>query len=294
MNRHARAGFTLVELLVVITIIALLIALLLPAVQAAREAARSCQCANNLKQIGLAMHGYHDIHGQFPLPGMTSNWLGWTGAILPYLDQSALYDRIDWGYSPAVDFHLTTNFPLAKQRMAGYLCPSSRAVLSLYPAGLGYPVYTIHYFGIQGPYGTNATTGKAYQCKNLTEYHGGECLQGILWAGGSSIENITDGTSNTLLVGEISWNEMSKYRPWLRGKWLDGANELFYVSKYVKFPINSKSDTTWNAFAFGSQHPGGTYFLMGDASGRFVSESIEWSVYLALASRNGMEPVSAK
>lgn len=295
--RGLLGGFTLVEMLVVVSIIALLIALLLPAVQMAREAARSCQCANNLKQLGLAMHAYHDTHGQFPFPGMKSNCLGWTGAILPYLEQSAIYERINWGYCSAAAFP-TANMSLTTNRIGVYLCPSSVTMRGpICPPDLLDKGYTVHYYGIQGPFGTNAATGAAYQCKNLTEFHGGECVQGVLWEQSSSMADIVDGSSNTYLLGELSWSEMSKYRTWLRAQLPASygyATGLYYLSKYIKYPINSKNETNWNAIAMGSQHPGGAYFLMGDASGRFVSELIDWNVYLATASRNGMEPLGGK
>ena len=97
MARHNPRGFTLIELLVVIAIIGVLIALLLPAVQAAREAARRAQCANNLKQIGLALHNYHDAHGVLPpgyvyQPGYATGGFGWASMILPYMEQTPLFN----------------------------------------------------------------------------------------------------------------------------------------------------------------------------------------------------------
>src|SRR3954468_24993586 len=104
MPRPSRRGFTLIELLVVIAIIGVLVALLLPAVQAAREAARRVQCVNNLKQVGLALHGYHDAHNTFPAGGWialfgqpaTANMnSGWSASVLPWLEQRALYDGLN-------------------------------------------------------------------------------------------------------------------------------------------------------------------------------------------------------
>ena len=140
-----RTGFTLVELLVVIAIIGILIALLLPAVQAAREAARRSQCSNNLKQVGLALHNYHDVYRTFPrwaypadctgAPGGDNSW--WTGftamtMILPYMEQGAIYDKITWSTRPE-DNPNNQLFRLAT--ISAYQCPSDTKA----PFGTSYP-----------------------------------------------------------------------------------------------------------------------------------------------------------
>jgi prepilin-type N-terminal cleavage/methylation domain-containing protein len=96
-NGETRSGFTLIELLVVIAIMSRLFSLLLPAVQQAREAARRVQCKNNLKQIGVALHNYHDAHGKFPPGFIRDHGSAWSAMILPELDQSPLYNTISWG-----------------------------------------------------------------------------------------------------------------------------------------------------------------------------------------------------
>jgi len=116
-----RQAFTLVELLVVIAIIGILIALLLPAVQAAREAARRSQCVNNLRQLGLGFQNYHDVWGQFPLPGMIANQLGWTASILAFIEQKPIYDQMDWNAGNYMD---AGKIKHAANRIPVYLCPS--------------------------------------------------------------------------------------------------------------------------------------------------------------------------
>ena len=129
---HSRRGFTLIELLVVMAVISILIALLLPAVQQAREAARRSSCQNNLKQLGLALHNYHDVHKTFPLgaTAMTDwalkNGTNWRTAILPQLEQGPLFEQLDFenGSSFAGDTY-TGNEVLRGLKLAVYLCPSS-------------------------------------------------------------------------------------------------------------------------------------------------------------------------
>jgi prepilin-type N-terminal cleavage/methylation domain-containing protein len=124
-----RRAFTLIELLVVIAIIAVLIALLLPAVQAAREAARRIQCVSNLKQIGIALHGYHDSYNTFPAGGwiaifgqpLTNNMnMGWSASVLPWLEQNPLYGGLNFSYP----YNIAVNSTAAYTVLQVYLCPS--------------------------------------------------------------------------------------------------------------------------------------------------------------------------
>ncbi|MCH5377176.1 MAG: DUF1559 domain-containing protein [Planctomycetes bacterium] len=291
MRRRMTSGFTLVELLVVIAIIGILVALLLPAIQSAREAARRTQCSSNLKQLGLAFHSYHDTHGQFPLPGMIANELGWTTSILPQIEQSAIADQMNYNRGSIND---PSKFQFAAARIDTYLCPSGVDRKTAYanedwPDGSGKLVWTVHYYGILGPRGMNASDGRAYRCVNLTQAFGGECQEGILWQYASRLADITDGTANTYLLGEISWKDMPYYRAWIRGKFGDSRGTLYLLSKSLQYPINSRDSSLWNSVAFGSQHPGGCQFTMADGSTRFVSDSIDFNIYLATASRDGGE-----
>jgi len=291
----SRRGFTLVELLVVIAIIGILIALLLPAVQAAREAARRSQCVNNLKQLGLAFQNYHDTWGQFPLPGMIANQLGWTASVLAFIEQKPIYDQMDWR---AGSYTMPDKIRHAAIMIPTYICPSAIQRQSEYSAEIwpnpgGDRVYTVHYYGVLGPYGTNPTTNQTYKCRNTSQAFGGECDQGILWQYSSRMADITDGTSNTVLLGEISWSQMTKYRAWVRGKFQDSRGTLYLLSKYLRFPINSKNESIWNGIAFGSHHPGGCQFVNADGSARFISETIDFGIYLALGSKDGAEALQA-
>jgi prepilin-type N-terminal cleavage/methylation domain-containing protein len=293
-KRHRpRFGFTLVELLVVIAIIGVLVALLLPAVQQAREAARRMQCSNNLKQLGLAMHNYHDTFGQFPLPGMVANHLGWTSSILPQLEQNSIAEQLDTNQGS----HLAPGrLQFGTVKIDAYMCPSATGN-DLYSPRTdevwnGQKTYALHYFTILGPQGINPRDGSDYACRNLTAAFGGECDQGMMWQWGTSMRDTLDGLSNTYLFGENSWNKMPYRRYWLRNKYSDSRGTLYLTSKNIRFPLNSGNDDLWNSVAMGSNHPGGAQFARGDGSVRFVPETIDFNIYLAMASRDGGEAIS--
>src|SRR5690606_26949044 len=134
---------------VVIAIIGVLIALLLPAVQQAREAARRMQCTNNLKQLGLALHNYHDIHNAFPQAGEEPHArIGMFGRLLPFIEQQPLFDQVRYSHGWA------GNLPLAETRINGYLCPSGPHVMSKASDANEANAFTTHYYGNPGPLGT--------------------------------------------------------------------------------------------------------------------------------------------
>ncbi|MDY0168939.1 MAG: DUF1559 domain-containing protein [Thermoguttaceae bacterium] len=308
MDRTAEKpdGFTLVELLVVIAIIGILIALLLPAVQAAREAARRMQCSNNLKQIGLALHNYHSAHKSFPPGGLAVNQLGYLVFLLPYIEQKPLYDQFDFNAGRyTLSSGQTSNGRAEHGQVAisTYLCPSCPELYSnlsaggstfserLPPTSAGQDAYATHYQGVMGPVGTNPVNGTAYTVLNRGNDFGGQAQQGILFDNRSvRFRDITDGTSNTFAVGEISWKGYKRFRSWIRGPSSTG-NEAHGSCKNVAYPINPGATLgRFNDAGFGSQHPGGTQFLLADGSTHFVSESINFDVYLSTASRDGGEP----
>ncbi|HVV99278.1 MAG TPA: DUF1559 domain-containing protein [Planctomycetaceae bacterium] len=297
--RTRKSGFTLIELLVVIAIIAVLIALLLPAVQQAREAARRSQCKNNMKQFGLALHNYHDTFSCFPVGGFyegtsggvnIGNGLSWHVMILPYLDQSPLYNQLNF----LSNSHLTpaSNLALCTQPLPVMFCPSGSQLQSTFNSEFSgtTPTYSTHYYGIMGPKGTNPVTNAAYPWDNSIAGHGGFATSGILLRNAlTRMRDVTDGTSNTLMVGEISYNTANCYRIWLRG--CDGSPcaSVKNINTGINLtPYNGSNN--FNDVSFGSMHTGGAQFLSADGGVHFLSQNISFTVYSAVGSRNGGEP----
>lgn len=225
-----RRGFTLIELLVVIAIIAVLIALLLPAVQQAREAARRSQCKNNLKQLGLAFHNYHDVFGTFPLGNMNQNGFGpsFYAGMLPYMDQAPLFNRLTFngahtgwtgaggGTAGNANGQVINGNPIPP-----LFCPSSPLDQWVVDGNGGARQTGACYVGIAGAVDedrTSATTPTVDTDNflELRQRNGADCCatnaqNGYLSAGGVLIVNeavginrITDGTSSTMMLGETS------------------------------------------------------------------------------------------
>ena len=284
-----RRGFTLIELLVVIAIIAVLIALLLPAVQQAREAARRTECKNHLKQIGLALHNYHDVHRKFP-PGWVqqrvsrSNW-SWGAGILPYIDQAPLSNALSVGSPEYLAQSLLDpqKIALMQKGASVFRCPSDTAPEvntghALTDANLVVvPVATANFVGIHDGDFWEAVTGNVFQ----GTFRFNRCV---------SFRDITDGASNTAQVGERNWrisdaagttfNCDSAVFIGVRGT---GSTMMERVAMAVgRFGINRPGldPTTANpsaqcARSFSSNHAGGAQFLLGDGSVRFISENIQ-------------------
>ncbi|MEW4563171.1 DUF1559 domain-containing protein [Bremerella sp. JC770] len=284
-DKSVKSGFTLVELLVVIAIIGVLIALLLPAVQQAREAARRMQCSNNLKQVGLAIHNYHDTFLALPAgyvrdSSSTSPSYGWGTAILPFLEQRALYDALSPGNPPLKDIYVSSptdaNRELLQTRVDGYRCPSDVAPdinnLKDFSNTNHFDVATSNYVAMGGG-GTPVET--------LTNNND---------AGGSFFGNsflgfrdITDGTTNTLFVTERDGGPAEGGNTFGAAVWVgigrrDSAGYVYRTLTHATFRINLDYASVGQSGNLGkgtsSLHPGGVQALLGDGSVRFLQETI--------------------
>lgn len=217
-RRFVQDGFTLIELLVVIAIIAILVALLLPAVQQAREAARRSQCINQMKQLGLALHNYHDVVRMFPMAASWGDRPNWRVFLLPYLEQGALYDTLTintggfYAHSPGCDSAnpslacgFSGNTILRNLAVPIYHCPSNpNPPFNHAATGYAYQGAIIDYVGISGatpdPGGRDSMCSGDVMCSSSSY-----CRNGMMLVGeGKRIRDCTDGTSNTIILAEQS------------------------------------------------------------------------------------------
>jgi prepilin-type N-terminal cleavage/methylation domain-containing protein len=303
--RGRRLGFTLVELLVVIAIIGVLVALLLPAVQAAREAARRMSCSNNLKQLSLGLHNYESVFNTLPPAGIDSNQMSWAVLLLPFIEQKALYDNFNFTQGNWNSFNRITI--VKGVRIKALICPAQanpKDQFSLFDPANEADVSALHYYAVLGPNGpTAAGASQPYLVQGIDAGFGFCAAQGAFGQASVNGPNViplnnplrtfTDGTSNTLLLGEMSWSKYLYWRPWTRGYYFDTRGTLLYASRNVKNPINSKFSDPWNDGSYGSMHPSGAMFSRVDASIHFVPQNIDMLVYRAQASRDGGEPVAS-
>jgi len=298
MQKKNARGFTLIELLVVIAIIAVLVALLLPAVQQAREAARRSSCKNNLKQIGLGLHNYHDTHRVFPPGWVTritnstynnnrfgSGRYGWSAFILPFVDQASIYNQQNF---EAANMPNPNNNNALNQSLSVYRCPSDTGpdvVAAAQASGYGLSNYAGNYGHIERP-------GHSFE----------QFTSGILF-GNSSIKmrDITDGTSNTIMAGEHSIRQRGILNSRGAGIWAgliqNKQMDLLCRSTDATTPINQSSPVANNSHdGFGSFHTGGAQFLLCDGSIRFISENIDsgagiTGTYQRLGNREDGQPL---
>lgn len=307
MSLHPRKrAFTLVELLVVIAIIGILVALLLPAVQAAREAGRRSSCSNNLKQLGLAIHNYHDTLKSFPVGNSTGGASGpdmnrsWIVGALPYFEQSTIYNAMNLALDGLENTTAgptgKTNLQLIQQPLPTVLCPSdadSTQVINRADSAASIPLALTNYAGVVGDHRNGSGTGFDFGGGQFYDYGNGadtagRCRGSFSRAGYSTkLSAITDGTSNTIIVGEV-------IPVWCL--WQDWGHQNFATTA---FPINHRNSEFQsgalgagdanNGITFRSRHPGGAQFVLGDASARFIAQTIDFTVYRALASRAGGE-----
>jgi prepilin-type N-terminal cleavage/methylation domain-containing protein/prepilin-type processing-associated H-X9-DG protein len=291
-TRRRPVGFTLIELLVVIAIIAVLIGLLLPAVQKVREAANRMKCQNNLKQISLALHNYHDTYTWFPQN--SGNFVGWAVFMLPYVEQGNLHALIKPGPGTTLAKGVTdVQLPLFQTPLSVFMCPTDN----------GKNLNDNRLFPGVAPVPNNTQLARSNYPANGGN---GNPLNGMSYPADGIITNstpvgirdITDGTTNTFMIGErstISWGgdpqgvcgSPTPYNPNYASVWagwttatpqsnasMDIAFGLTSVRPYDGF---SNTGGCNPGYAFSSLHPGGIQFAMCDGSVRLISSSINWT-----------------
>jgi len=317
-RRTYRPAFTLIELLVVIAIIAILIGLLLPAVQKVREAAARTQCMNNLKQMGLALHSYHDANGTLPqghrpyanpgtsTPPYEGSWT-WMAYITPYIEQdNTLKQAKAFANSGGSNWYAWYN-PACPQILKIFVCPADGRGMQKFPGASS---------GIQD---------QALTCYLGNSGKTSTSFDGVLFSSSTTVTGsqvklveIVDGTSNTLMVGERPPNSNLEFGWWFAAYGYDGrgnadcvmtSNDVavanYYIANYNSAPNQPCNGTAaqkiglvpgnpnigCDAAHYWSFHPGGALFLMGDGSARLINYNNN-SVLPALSTRAGGEVAS--
>jgi prepilin-type N-terminal cleavage/methylation domain-containing protein len=294
-SQKVSAGFTLIELLVVIAIIAILVGLLLPAVQKVREASNLASCKNNLKQIGLAMHNYHDTQGTFPVgyfdptpwPQLDSGpgW-GWGAYLLPFLEQSNLYNQINF----AVDVGDPSMATVRTTFLKSFFCPSDELFTKFTLTDGGSNSWDL----AQGSY--VACNGNDGVDDFTTPPHTGPFLRAVK---GYRIAEIIDGLSNTFFVADRT-SKLS-YCTWVGGP--TGALNPFLQSPgnfgaevtllmFHAGPTGPNTTGVFDADSTSSPHRTGVPIVFGDGSVHFIGNSIDIPTWMALATRAGGEIVN--
>lgn len=324
LRRRSMSGFTLVELLVVIAIIGILIALLLPAVQAAREAARRMQCSNQLKQMALGVHNYHDTHKVFPPSHLnymstyksmaytpTLNHSGWV-FVLPFLEQGALHDKFDFRYPTGPSEYPSgagVSVPQQHQdavatQLELFLCPSDSGPKDI-PVG-----WQAHY-GQQNV--AAARTNYDFSTHALYTLYGysqtwinqnyPRDLRMFGINSQSNLANVTDGSSNCVMLAETTRTVYNGYATaWGYRGWVMTGHDIaqnhgqgygINCWTYANIPSTKQWGRLGNWGLTGSLHPGGAQFALGDASVRFIGETTDFNVQTALGKIADGQPISA-
>jgi prepilin-type N-terminal cleavage/methylation domain-containing protein len=322
-----RAGFTLIELLVVIAIIAVLVALLLPAVQQAREAARRSQCKNNLKQIGLAMHNYHDVYNQFAID------VGWaTGNpdsrkaafsdkvfLLPFLDQAPIYNQINWNGRPwdQGGWGGNDNINALSVNLPVFLCPSNpyqakngaRAnsnyainIGTMPPPGAnqthnGMSSFVGYGFNSDAPVTAAAVSDGLSQTALYSEILPDPGIGYIQGATSRDWITCTDpvscrlncNTATSLSGREVKGSSWS----WSWGAFGSGYTHVMAPNETTCYNLNNYTDWTNNTLtSAASKHVGGVQVLYGDGSVHFITNSVDWPTWLGMGTRNMGETIA--
>jgi prepilin-type N-terminal cleavage/methylation domain-containing protein/prepilin-type processing-associated H-X9-DG protein len=309
-----RTGFTLVELLVVITIIGILIALLLPAVQAAREAARRMQCSNNLKQLALAMHNYHAAVGVLPFAASHWGHGGWVKMTLPYIEQTALADQWD----EKVLYHVQPNLDVCRAQISTHVCPSDTRTRSSW-GGVAYTMANFNYavnLGNTSVYRVSPLNGVTF---HGAPFHYEESPTTDIQA--FNFSDVRDGTSNTVMLAEVRQGQMNldathtdlrgliwyghhagittheapntAVPDYVQSGWCPKPTESAAIGMPCATESGQATGATPKNLSARSTHPGGVHVALCDGSVRFVGNTIDLTTWRNLgSSKDGQAPGS--
>ncbi|MCI0705717.1 MAG: DUF1559 domain-containing protein [Planctomycetia bacterium] len=318
-----RRAFTLIELLVVIAIIAILIGLLLPAVQKVREAAARSDCSNNLKQLALAVHGYHDANGRFPYNGDAANpnccWAAskgswsWIARMLPHIEQDNLHKAIGLGTNPNIPQNVpnpATATPTAAQaiiqagvrveiktlRCRADKTPPTRTNTANWPGGTVIGVTS--YKGVSGgnwAWGSTSPINFRFNAGGQYGTNGLDTANGIFYRSDVRrplrMEHISDGTSNTLMIGE-DIGSLNIHNAWPYANTSNGTCSIPLNNALTPGQPGYNSPGDWpNVYSFRSNHTQGANFAKADGSVIFVRQSINLDNYRAACSLDGKETI---